>query len=115
MKSDRCACVSTLAAEPAPIPQAREDLAKIPWNYPLAQLNEYQAGLVLGVSVKWLRRQRCEGTGPRYRKLNGCTVRYRLSDLLAWIESQPAGGGAVAGEREKRRGPGRPRKTAPAA
>ena len=90
-------------------------LASVPWGHPQAMLNEHQAAAVLGVSVKSLRRWRCDGTGPRYVKINGCSVRYRLGDLSVWLEAQPVGGGALAGEREKRRGPGRPRKTAPAA
>jgi hypothetical protein len=28
--------------------------------------------------------------GPRYYKMHGQLVRYRLGDLLDWIESQPA-------------------------
>ena len=85
------------------------DPSSIPWNIPQALLNEFQAAAITGMSVKWLRRQRCLGTGPRFRKLSGATVRYRLADLLAWVEAQPAGGVSLPNEGE-RRGPGRPRK-----
>lgn len=85
------------------------DLAAIPWNIPWALLDEFEAAAVLRVSVKLLRRQRHEGVGPRYRKLNGSSVRYRMSDLQEFLENQPCGGGGVPDERV-RRGPGRPRK-----
>ncbi len=114
MNSDTSVPAGTLIpAPPASTSRAgaeREiDLTKIPWNVPWAMLDEHEAAAVLRVSVKLLRRQRHEGVGPRFTKLNGCTVRYKLSDLQAWLESQPTGGGAVPGTRE-RRGPGRPRK-----
>ncbi len=104
---------TTTAAPPASTLRAgaeREvDLTKIPWNVPWAMLDEHEAAAVLHVSVKLLRRQRHEGVGPRFRKLNGSTVRYRVSDLQEFLEQQPCGGGGVPGDRIQR-GPGRPRK-----
>ncbi len=97
-------CVSAPVLEPARVRTI--DLGSVLSNHPAALLNEHEAAAVVGASVKTLRRWRCDGIGPRFRRLNGFTVRYRLGDLIAWIEAQPAGGG----EPEKRRGPGRPRK-----
>jgi hypothetical protein len=85
------------------------DLATIPWNVPQALLDEHETAAVLHQSVKVLRRQRSEGVGPRYIKLNGCTVRYRLADLQSFLAAQPTGGGVAT---EAKRGPGRPKKTA---
>jgi len=77
-------------------------------------LDEHQVAAVLGQSVRTLRNHRLNNTGPRFIKLNGCTVRYRIGDLQVFIESQPAGGGATAGS-QPRRGPGRQRKDSRAA
>jgi hypothetical protein len=87
----------------------RVDLSAIPWNVPWALLDEHEAAAVLRQSVKVLRRQRHEGCGPKFLKINGCTVRYRVSDLQAFLADQPTGGGVQPGATE-RRGPGRPRK-----
>ncbi len=54
--------------------------------------DEYCAARYLGgeekpLSVRTLQRQRSDGTGPAYIKV-GRLVRYRKSDLDAWIEAQ---------------------------
>jgi predicted DNA-binding transcriptional regulator AlpA len=117
--TDTCVAVEAPARMPvlatnvktSNLPRRQEvDLSAIPWNCPFAMLNEYQAGAVLGLGVKVLRRRRADGTGPKYVKLNGFSIRYKLADLQAWLASQPTGGGAAPGARE-RRGPGRPRRT----
>jgi predicted DNA-binding transcriptional regulator AlpA len=48
-------------------------------------LNQKQAAHVLGVSARTLERHRVAGTGPRWARL-GKLVRYRQSDLDAWVE-----------------------------
>ena len=48
-----------------------------------------------GLSTATLRRHRLLGTGPRWQKIGGA-VRYRLGDVLAWLESRPSGGGHQA-------------------
>ena len=100
-------CVST-EVPALPVPARKPvDLSTIPWGVPWALLTEHEAAAVLHQSVKVLRRQRGEGVGPRFLKVNGCTVRYKISDVQAFITAQPTGGGAAG---EPRRGPGRPRK-----
>jgi predicted DNA-binding transcriptional regulator AlpA len=47
--------------------------------------NDIQAGKILGLSEHTLRKMRCQGVGPAYRKL-GKNVRYTLSDLQGYIE-----------------------------
>jgi hypothetical protein len=68
-------------------------ISTLPW----ALLDEHEAAAVLNLSVKVLRRLRQENKPPRYRKLNGFSVRYQLSDLRTYLEAQPSGGeGAVS-------------------
>jgi hypothetical protein len=88
------------ASFPAGTPKRRVDLSTIP-TVAWAPLNEYEAAAVTGHSVKTLRRLRQEGSGPRFTKLNGCTVRYKLGDLWAYLDAQPKGGGATAGETKR--------------
>jgi predicted DNA-binding transcriptional regulator AlpA len=44
----------------------------------------------LGKSLSWAERSRWQGGGPRFIRV-GRHVRYRKSDVVAWIEQQPAG------------------------
>src|SRR5215469_10686973 len=62
--------------------------ANLPWRL----VDEFEAAAMLGVSVKFLRHQRQLNRPPRYRKLNGTTIRYKLSDLEAYEAAQPGGG-----------------------
>ena len=50
-------------------------------------LNEQQAADYTGLSVHTLRTKRCRGGGPPFVKM-GRSVRYKLSDLNAWIEAR---------------------------
>ncbi|MET7639346.1 helix-turn-helix domain-containing protein [Streptomyces sp. NPDC005438] len=60
---------------------------------PVAQewLSPKQVGELLGISTITLATWRREGTGPTYARLtdapNG-TIRYRRSDVDAWLESK---------------------------
>ena len=58
--------------------------------------DERYASSYLGLSVQTLRAWRTQGRGPRFRKLGRC-VRYRMCDLIVFVESQPSGGGDAAG------------------
>jgi hypothetical protein len=83
---------------PDPKPKAKADptqCSSLPWRL----VNEFEAAAMLGVSVKFLRHQRQLNRPPRYRKLNGTTIRYRLSDLEAYVAAQPGGGEAGGRER----------------
>jgi hypothetical protein len=42
-----------------------------------------------------IRKWRRYGRGPRFLKIEG-SVRYRLSDVLAYLESRPSGGRVIA-------------------
>jgi predicted DNA-binding transcriptional regulator AlpA len=50
-------------------------------------LTEKEAAKIMGFSVYWFQRKRWEGGGPPFIKFDRA-VRYRESDLLAWIEAR---------------------------
>lgn len=47
----------------------------------------------LGIEPKTLAKWASLGQGPTYRRV-GKYSRYRLEDVLAWVEEQPRGGAA---------------------
>ncbi len=51
-------------------------------------LNEKQLAEMLAVSVRTLQKWRLLGKGPRFYKLAGDAVRYRLDEVEAWIGQQ---------------------------
>lgn len=51
-------------------------------------LNEREAGKYLGISAAVLRLWRTENKGPRHFKAGEKLVRYRRTDLDAWIEAR---------------------------
>lgn len=53
---------------------------------PSQMMNEHEAAQHLAVSIHALRQWRYKGGGPRYVKL-GHSVRYRLADLEAYVQS----------------------------
>ena len=56
-----------------------------PSNDPKLQtFNEAEAGLIVGLTPKALQSRRWRGEGPAYIKV-GRLVRYRMSDLLAFL------------------------------
>ena len=59
-------------------------------------LKERDAAPIVGMSVAWLQRKRWEGGGPPYVKYDRA-VRYRESDLLAWIEARICRNSSVQG------------------
>jgi predicted DNA-binding transcriptional regulator AlpA len=52
----------------------------------LRHLDEYEVAALPGFAVASLRNWRCQARGPSYVKM-GRSVRYRLKDVLEWIES----------------------------
>ncbi|GHF32207.1 hypothetical protein GCM10017044_28910 [Kordiimonas sediminis] len=51
-------------------------------------LNERQAAAYLNQSVRTLQGWRLRGGGPRFVKISGRSVRYRIEDINAWIEGR---------------------------
>lgn len=56
-----------------------------------AVVSTRDAATYVGFTEQWMRSMRTDGTGPRYLKV-GRAVRYRVSDLDAWIEAHLVGG-----------------------
>ena len=52
----------------------------------LQTVNEIEAGQIVGLTPKALQSRRWRGEGPAYIKV-GRLVRYRMSDLLAFLEA----------------------------
>lgn len=53
---------------------------------PLA-IREAEAARLLGVSIGLIRKWRRIGGGPKFAKLGGASVAYRVADLTAFLES----------------------------
>jgi hypothetical protein len=87
------------------------DLTQVP-AVPWAWVDEHVYAAIRGCSVKVLQRERRLNIGCPFRRINGTTIRYRMGDITAFLESQPAGGGgdAVKPDQPTPR-PGRPRKS----
>lgn len=48
-------------------------------------INDAKAAEITGMSRAWFQRMRVAGGGPPYTKIGRGSVRYRLSDLHAWM------------------------------
>ena len=55
---------------------------------PNALVDEKEAASILCYSVRALQNWRHRGGGPRFVKVSSRSVRYRRSDLAAWIEER---------------------------
>jgi predicted DNA-binding transcriptional regulator AlpA len=63
-------------------------------NLCVALLNEHEAAKLLHMSVAWIRKRRREGKAPFPIRLS-TAVRYRVSDIQAYIESLAARNGGA--------------------
>jgi hypothetical protein len=86
------------------------DLKQVP-AVPWAWVDEHIYAAIRGCSVKVLQRERRLNTGCPFRRINGTTIRYKLGDITAFLESQPGGGAAGKPNRQPRTGPGRTSKS----
>jgi len=85
------------------------DLTQVP-AVPWAWVDEHVYAAIRSCSVKTLQRERRLNIGCPFRRVGGTSVRYKLGDIMAFLESQPAGGGGAKPNDQKARGPGRPRR-----
>lgn len=67
--------------------QVADPLPKLVSSVKTALLNTRQAAEHIGIKETTAEIWRCYGKGPRYLKI-GRLVRYRLSDLDAWLDQQ---------------------------
>jgi len=86
------------------------DLTQVP-AVPWAWVDEHVYAAIRGCSVKVLQRERSLNTGCPFRRINGTTIRYKMGDIAAFLESQPGGGGSTMPSNPERRGAGRPHKS----
>ena len=56
---------------------------------------------IIGRSLKSIQRDRSRGIGIPFKKLNGRTVRYKVGDIIRWLDAQPSGGEPVPGVEPK--------------
>lgn len=85
------------------------DLTEVP-AVPWAWVDEHVYAAIRGCSVKVLQNERRINVGCPFRRVNGTTIRYRFGDIMAFMESQPIGGGAGKPSNQTKRERGRPRK-----
>jgi hypothetical protein len=88
----------------------RVNLARVP-AVPWAWVDEHVYAAIRGCSVKVLQNERRLNTGCPFRRINGTTIRYKVGDINAFMESQPGGGGSEKPIRPPVHTPGRPRKS----
>jgi predicted DNA-binding transcriptional regulator AlpA len=51
-------------------------------------IDEKQAAVLLGYTVRALQNWRVRGGGPKFVKVSARSIRYRRSDLINWIEAR---------------------------
>jgi hypothetical protein len=88
-------------------PSLRVDLTKlapVPWVW----VDERTYASIRSCSVKTLQNERRLNIGCPFRRINGTTIRYKIGDITAFLESQPGGGGAAVPIKQPRRGADRP-------
>ena len=86
------------------------DLTQVP-AVPWAWVDERVYAAIRGCSVKVVQRERQMNIGCPFRRINGTTIRYKLGDITAFLESQPGGGGGAAMPSNQRREAGRARRS----
>lgn len=107
----------TVTSESAPVERqirkakraakAKVDFGAIP-TVSYAMVDEHVYAAIRDCSEKVIQRERQEGTGCKYKRIGGRTIRYKIGDIMSFLEAQPGGGGGnipIA-----KRGPGRPQK-----
>jgi hypothetical protein len=87
------------------------DLTQVP-AVPWAWVDEHVYAAIRGCSVKTLQNERRLNIGCPFKRVNGTSIRYRVGDINAFLESQPGGGGAATPSNQLRRGAGRPHRSA---
>ena len=58
---------------------------------PSQLLTERDVARIIGLSIASIRRWRALQRGPKFIKI-GVAIRYKPSDVAAWIDSRPMGG-----------------------
>lgn len=61
---------------------------------PRLALTSTDAAAAIGIDPGTLRNWRSQGRGPRYVRIGGNKVLYRVADLESWLDAAQAAGGA---------------------
>lgn len=83
------------------------DLTQVP-QVPWAWVDEHIYAAIRGCSAKVLQNERRLNIGCPFRRINGTTIRYKLGDITAFLESQPCGGGGAQPSLQSTHERGRP-------
>ena len=94
-----------MSSAPRPV-----DLTQVP-AVPWAWVDEHVYAAIRGCSAKVLQSERRMNIGCPFRRINGTTIRYKMAEIQAFLDSQPGGGGSAVPLNPERRGAGRPRKS----
>jgi len=70
---------------------------------PWMMIDEHVVAQMTGLAVKTLQNERAAGRGIPCTKMNGKSIRYRVSDVYAWIASRPSGIRDVPIDRRRRK------------
>jgi len=57
-------------------------------DYLARMINEKEAAIYIGHTIRALQNWRVRGGGPKYIKVSGRSIRYRRVDLNAWAEGK---------------------------
>jgi len=63
-------------------------LSHITPDYYVQLINEKEAAVYIGHSVRALQNWRVRGGGPKFVKISARSIRYRRCDLNEWVESK---------------------------
>jgi hypothetical protein len=97
---DKTACGDDMNSVRQPVDLTR--IHFVPW----AWVDEHVFAAIRSCSVKVLQRERQRNMGCPFRRVNGTTIRYKIGDITAFMESQPGGGGSAKPANSPKRGPG---------
>jgi hypothetical protein len=86
--------VSISLGDPAPPPAQKSNRAPVDLTQiqpvPWAWVDERIYAAIRGCSVKTIQRERVDGIGCRFKRINGSSVRYKMADIFAFLEAQPS-------------------------
>jgi phage terminase Nu1 subunit (DNA packaging protein) len=64
-------------------------------------VDERTVALLTGRTVRAVQHDRRRGIGIPFKRINGATVRYKVADILDWLDSLPSGGSQPAEDEKK--------------
>ena len=77
----------------------RADASPTPSATTTTSLSTRAVAELLGVSTQWLEIGRCKNYGPSFVRISPRMIRYRVRDLLAWLDERTHRSTAEYGEK----------------